>query len=349
MAISDEPLCDAISSAAIARMSEFQSRDIASPAWACAKLTIVHAPLRDALSSQAIAKIGSFEPLDIATTAWAYDTLKLLAGPLMDALAAEALRKMDSMENQPLATLVDIGLPGCAALEQQLTSKIVAFAQAWSAQEPFAASNALLFDWQVDNFGIFGTALLLEKFGVFHPRDVEFEARALRRIGAEDFSRSDDWRSQRFFHKERVYCYSEYRLGHPGAASPSGLQGQMVKENSFQGEGTRAGRTGLLRSMVLPINELVDRTLCAEFQALSELCDLVDSAGVTGAVSRQFLTGDVRLWTSGASCLSCVGIMRQFVALFPRVVLEVLCSKRFRSDPNQGAGGQVLACGMAGK
>lgn len=33
-----------------------------------------------------------------------------------------------------------------------------------------------------------------------------------------------------------------------------------AQENSFHGEGTRAGRAGLLRSWSLPISDLVDRT-----------------------------------------------------------------------------------------
>ena len=66
-----------------------------------------------------------------------------------------------------------------------------------------------------------------------------------------------------------------------------------------------SGRSGLLRPWALPISELVDRTagsgrirglpsevqsgcslarsLCAEFQALSHICDLLDDAGVKQA------------------------------------------------------------------
>jgi len=250
-----------------------------------------------------------------------------LDAPLRDALAAEALKKIDSLEVQPLATLVDIGLPGCELLEQRLTSRVDTFAEQWRQEDAFKASNSLLFDWQVDNFGVFGTALLLSKFGISRPGG-DFVERALRRIKSEDTSRSDDWRKQRFFFKERVYCYVEFALQHPLAKAPEKLHGSLIKENSFLGEGTRAGRTGLLRSTTLPINELVDRTLCAEFQTLSELCDLLDSVGVTGKASLRFVTGSTILWTSGASCLSCVGIMRQFCALFPGITLEVFCSKR---------------------
>merc|ERR1719287_443495 len=191
------------------------------------------------------------------------------------------------MDSQPLATLVDIGLRGCEDLEMRLTSRVELFADRWLAQDAFNASKDLLFEWQVDNFGVFGTALLLAKTGVNKPIAgeagvVDFEERALARVGQEEGTRSEDWRDQRFFFKERVYCYTEFALRHPTATESEKLSGTMVKENSFLGEGTRAGKTGLLRSTTLPINELVDRTLCAEFQTLSQLCDIVDGVGVTG-------------------------------------------------------------------
>lgn len=231
------------------------------------------------------------------------------------------------MEIQPLATLVDVGLPGCDLLKQRLIHRLEVFSGQWLREDPFRASNALLFEYQVDNFGLFGTAMLLDKIGISRP-DPDFEQRAISRIGQEEANRSEDWRRQRFFFKERVYCYTEFVLQHPSAKDPGKLHGSLLKENSFLGEGTRAGKTGLLRSTQLPINELVDRTLCAEFQTLSELCDLLDSAGITGKASRHFVSGRSSLWTSGASCLSCVGIMRQFMSLFPNVTLHVLCAKR---------------------
>merc|ERR1712151_705990 len=142
---------------------------------------------------------------------------------------------------------------------------------------------------QVDNFGLLGTAALLGRLGILRTTGIKFEARAKQRLCAEEINRQEDWRRQRFFFKERVYCYAEFALEHPSLPDSRMLQGSLLKENSFLGEGTRAGRTGLLRSTALPINELVDRTLCAEFQALSELCDVVDSAGVTGRSARRFV------------------------------------------------------------
>jgi len=249
--------------------------------------------------------------------------VQTLSDDLRGAIASEALKETDAIDTQPLATLVDLELPGCEALKDLLASRIDRFAERWLAVDAFGGSSALLFEWQVDNFGLHGTGLLLEKVGVRRP-EAAFGQRAADRVGAEERSRAEDWRKQRFFFKERVYCYLEFSLRHPGVNDTEKLQGVLLTENSFLGEGTRAGRTGLLRSTVLPISELVDRTLCAEYQALSELCDVLDGLGISGKASREFVTGRVQLWTSGASCLSCAGLMRQFVLLFPRAELQVL-------------------------
>ncbi|CAE8644316.1 unnamed protein product [Polarella glacialis] len=315
-------------------LGSFTSRECAGLAWAFATLKRCGRPPLGATPAQAIMLTSTPEPLDPANGAWALDTVKPLGEAVCGALASVALNKTHSFENQPLATLVDVNLPGCELLKDRLRANICTFAAQWLQQDAFSGSNALLLDWQVDNFGLFGTSLLLSKFGVLQPSpETDFARRASQRVASEESGRTDDWRRQRFFFKERVYCFVEFALDHPGLKPEVGnllLEGSMVKENSFLGEGSRAGRTGLIRSLVLPINELVDRTLCAEFQALSELCDRLDSAGVKGIASRRFVTGTVRLWTSGASCLSCVGAMRQFSLLFPTTSLQVLCSERLR-------------------
>lgn len=232
------------------------------------------------------------------------------------------------MQSQPLATLVDLELPGCSTLQVCLLSRIKQFAKQWLSRDAFGNVTDLIFAWQIDNFGVFGTVSLLQELGVSRMPEADFEVRAEHRIKIEDANRSHDWRQDRFFYKERVYCYVEYALQHPFVRLSVGiLEGSLLKENSFHGEGSRAGRAGLLRSMTLPISDLVDRTLCAEYQALSEICDLTDSLGVTTATSRYLLTGFVKLWTLGPSCLSCVGIIRQFVVLFPNIKMEVVCGR----------------------
>lgn len=244
----------------------------------------------------------------------------------------ESAKGADSFDAQPLATLVDLELPGCDALKVRLTARVEQFAELWLRKDAFTTGSFtnLFFEQQVDNFGIFGTALLISKIGVHRPAE-DFEARAvehIERVNTASFR--EESRTRRFFFKERVFCYCETEMLYPTATALPGelLRICFLKENSFQGEGTRAGRTGLLRSSALPINDLVDRTLCAEYQALSEICDLLDAKGVNGSQARCFVSGTVKLWTTGASCLSCVGIMRQFAQLYPSVALEVVMAKR---------------------
>ncbi|CAE7885821.1 unnamed protein product, partial [Symbiodinium microadriaticum] len=91
-------------------------------------------------------------------------------------------------------------------------------------------------------------------------------------------SRTDDWRRERFFVKATKFnaqdslrrtAFLELVLAQAGAF-PSFPPAQVWK-------------SGLLRPWALPISEVVDRSLCAEFQALSHICDLLDDAGVKQA------------------------------------------------------------------
>lgn len=84
------------------------------------------------------------------------------------------------------------------------------------------------------------------------------------------------------------------------------------------------------------MNFAVDRTLCSEFQLLSELCDVllaaVSASSASGAVgsaaARGSLRGHAFLFVSAAPCLSCVCAVRQFQLIFPQVSLAVSCRSR---------------------
>lgn len=265
----------------------------------------------------------SSEPLDLSTAAWGLDAVQCLGGSSSVTTRPTAVCRTGVLDNQPLATLVDLDLAGCDSLRERLDSLVARFATAWLAQD-IGRWGSLFLAWQMDNFGLVGTGSLLTQVGI-SPTTVSFAQRALERVRAEEAGRHGDWREKRFFFKDRVYCYAEFALELPGR-NPSRLCGSLLKENSYAG--TRAGRTGLLRSIPLPINELVDRTLCAEFQLLSELCDLVGGAGLCGQQALSSVTGLVQLWTTGASCLSCVGVFRQFNHIFTATKLQVTCAKR---------------------
>jgi hypothetical protein len=67
---------DAIAAAAIAKMSGFdESQGIANMAWAFSKLAVNDEPLRDALSAAALAKLSSFGPQGLANLVWSLSSL----------------------------------------------------------------------------------------------------------------------------------------------------------------------------------------------------------------------------------------------------------------------------------
>jgi len=325
-----EPLLNALAATAVRRASALGPRELAGLAWAFASLKVRHTPFLEAISDRAMPQMLQFEPLDIANMAWAFSSLLFWNTPVVAAISSAACSKLAAFDSQPLSSLVDLELPGCEVLEKLLAEKVDAFAQAWIREDAFSGTNALLRTWQVDNFGIIGTKWLLGKLGVHRPgENAEFVRRAREAVSAIAKSRTDDWRRERFFVKERVFCFLEFNLHHPRLGKPAAalLSGSLTKENSFLGAGTRAGRSGLLRPWALPISELVDRSLCAEFQALSHICDLLDDAGVKQA-EFESVSGDVLLWTSGSSCLSCVRTMRQLLQLLPQLRLQVFCDYR---------------------
>lgn len=65
-----------------------EPREIASTAWAVARLPIADVPLLDSLAAAAIRPIGHFTPQDLGRTAWAFSRLQSADEPLRDALSA---------------------------------------------------------------------------------------------------------------------------------------------------------------------------------------------------------------------------------------------------------------------
>ncbi|CAK9009420.1 Hypothetical protein SCF082_LOCUS10277 [Durusdinium trenchii] len=255
---------------------------------------------------------ADWAPLDVANGAWGFDAVSVRSEALWQRLAQQ-LPGAAEIELQPLATLVDLDLGGGnrrgrGTLEAELLTRVEAFWEAWSCEDAFSPSNALLTQWRVDNLGVCGTTHLLSKLGVLRPSDAGFAERALALVR----QRPSEARS---FAKERAFCYVEYDL------QPERC-GSILKENSFHG--VRAGRVPLLKSWRLSINEVVDRSLCAEFQALAELGDVLGDVQVR--VRWRGARGAVRVWVSSASCLSCVRAIRQFLQLFPGLSVTVQCS-----------------------
>ena len=66
----------------------------------------------------------------------------------------------------------------------------------------------------------------------------------------------------------------------------------------------------------LPHSSLVDRSLCAEFQVLARLLDLL---GLPDASAQ----GTVHVRVTATPCLSCISVLCQFQRLFPQVHLRI--------------------------
>lgn len=324
------PLLDAISAAAIRTISDFAPQCLSNIAWAWAGLLVANPPLLAATASAAIRKITHFHTLGLSNTASAFDQLTVRHVPLFDAISAEALSNISELSLQELSTLVDVGLRDRRHLEMRLGRILFVFLERMPSGGGGGGSTKaymqFLKELQVDSFGLQGSRFLLARRDIGQP-PVEFKHRAWRRV--EEYSSVSD--SGKFFgntvevHK-KAFAYLEHALLTP--AGP--LEGAMLKDNGIRSP--HVGRTRWLSSTQLPINASVDRNSCAEFQALSEVCDLVASKlGVSPAVSSPSdfeISGGVRVLICGPSpCLSCLSAMFQFKALLPRVALEVVLGR----------------------
>lgn len=105
----------------------------------------------------------------------------------------------------------------------------------------------------------------------------------------------------------------------------------MLREHGFQG--LRMWQKGWLRAVVLPVNVHVDRSVCAEFQVLNELCDLVHQSGLADSMEEcHGVGGSVRVLVSTTPCLSCVCAVLQFNLIFPGVHFEFGCVQPWHSE-----------------
>merc|ERR1712032_1215559 len=138
----------------------------------------------------------------------------------------------------------------------------------------------------------------------------------------------------------RVFGYAEYDvMAHQchGGLAPH-VEGHLFSECGFRGlrcsaattrsgDGLAGQQSGLIQAFTLPNSSHVDRTLCAEYQILDELCGVLATVSPHGR--REDIVGVVYLFTTTSPCLSCLGAIRQFQLLFPEVSLEAseLCDE----------------------
>mmetsp|Transcript_127655 Transcript_127655/g.355265 ORF Transcript_127655/g.355265 Transcript_127655/m.355265 type:complete len:191 (+) Transcript_127655:252-824(+) len=168
----------------------------------------------------------------------------------------------------------------------------------------------------VDNFGAAGSQALLARLGIAEA-DASFVQRAQHRI--EQLLAEVDVRKDTFglAHK-RVLCYAEWDLT---LSSGEPLRGALLREN-----GIRVGHTpppAWLRSFATPINSLIGRDLCGEFQLVTGI-GLVLDAAPPGQPH-----GTVQLYSTSTPCTSCVAVFRQFQLRFPSLRVTFANGERF--------------------
>lgn len=182
-------------------------------------------------------------------------------------------------------------------------------------------------DFGVDNFGKIGGRCLLNQIGIGKCNET-WVANAKQYVAAWADGvgkRSDDWKAHTVH--RRIYVFGEYHF-----ASTLWPMTPLLEGTSFQLNGLRSdpetARRPYLCAVPLPISKWVDRTLCAEFQLLSEVCDMLNRAGIemTSPELRHSVYGLLSLYLSEPSCVSCVGSFKQFQTLFPGVDVLVDCS-----------------------
>eukprot|EP00746_Dinoflagellata_sp_MGD_P152262 gnl/MRDRNA2_/MRDRNA2_83543_c0_seq2.p1 gnl/MRDRNA2_/MRDRNA2_83543_c0~~gnl/MRDRNA2_/MRDRNA2_83543_c0_seq2.p1 ORF type:complete len:137 (+),score=14.22 gnl/MRDRNA2_/MRDRNA2_83543_c0_seq2:187-597(+) len=83
----------------------FNTQNLANPAWALSKWGCGHSELMDAISAPSINKISEGTAQHIANTLWSFARRLVKDSPLMEALASPAIRKITEFKEQGLANI----------------------------------------------------------------------------------------------------------------------------------------------------------------------------------------------------------------------------------------------------
>lgn len=166
----------------------------------------------------------------------------------------------------------------------------------------------------MDNFGGVGTRKLLASLGIKEPL-FEFTSRAVEKF-PQICSTNIATNGPTEF---KIYSYAEFNV----TSLPTPLVGDLFRENGCRNPGN--SRPRWLRAVPLPINIFVERELCAEFQLLEAVCNTISAAisSCNNEASREKVFGNVDILISSASCVSCVGAIRQFQLLWPAIHVTV--------------------------
>lgn len=226
---------------------------------------------------------------------------------LLEAIAGEVMRKLYEIEPQSLGILADARLRCKADIEQALRPHAERFAELLprSLEAPKEDFLALVRELRVDNFGAWGTRYILEHMGLEEPGP-DFVTRAkeaiLRAGDAETVLQGTA-----LVHR-RVFAYGEYRLYGPKSLLE---EGAMAREN-----GRRRSEAGRLKALASPISNLVDRSLCSEFQIMASCLELTEAWPE--------VRGSMEIFVSTSPCVSCLWALRQCQCYWPKVRLGVV-------------------------
>jgi len=316
--LADHHFLAALAAASLKLMSEFLTQDLANSSWSCATLTYVDCPLFSSISEEAIRKLAEFERQELSNTAWAFAKFEWPDRNLSTAIAEEAKARIDLFDAQALSNLCD-SIPHCA---QELFQRLLPTIEEFVGGMPESLDGwrggsfaDVLHRIMVDNFGAMGTQVVLARLGL-QDAGSDFIAKAQHRIGlalAEVDARKEGFGLS---HK-RVLCFAEWDLGHPSGEQ---LRGTLLMEN-----GIRVGHVSppaWLRSHATPINHIIGRDLCGEFQLLTGVGLILDAAPPGR------LVGTLLMYVSSTPCVSCVAAIRQFQQRYPGLTLAFANGER---------------------
>ncbi|CAJ1332138.1 unnamed protein product [Effrenium voratum] len=307
------PPMDVTAENVTAKVAEIRPSSISNIVWAHATLAHLVRPLMDAASCEVIRTVHRQDVRDLANLAFGFATLAALHGPLREALSSEALKKLHRLQPQSIAFLTEVGLD--VSTHPELVAKLESIIDQILGSLPTTLQQwrraDLRQDLRIDHLGSVGTRLMLQKAHIEPPAE-DFTRRA-----ASNFPRAVAEGPQ----QRRIFAYAEFRLSVGNGAEQ---KGRLLREHGFQG--LRRWQKGWLKALTLPVNLHVDRSVCAEFQVLNEICDMVSEVGLADDMEGcSLIEGHVQLLVSTTPCLSCVCAAMQFQLLMPKVRLQFGC------------------------
>lgn len=335
------PVMDAIADEARRKVHEISPSSLSNIAWAYATLAYLVRPFMASISTKVVRTIQQQDIRDIANLAFAFATLRVLDEHLRTALSAEAINKLHLVLPQSLAFLTEVGLdasahPTLVRKLEQIVDRVFNVLPKSSDQWRRGPDLSVIQELHIDHLGSVGTKMLLHRAGIAAPAS-SFVERAVA-----SFPRSAEGHISRFGLRQnaldsspqqrRIFAYAEFEL----SAAGIDRRGRILREHGFQG--LRRWQKGWLRALTLPVNLHVDRSVCAEFQVMNEICDFVSQEGLADdKESCPEVAGHVDLLVCTTPCLSCVCAAMQFQLLFSGLRFRFGCVQPWHSGGSDGA------------